>query len=252
MSTSLALSRRLLDVSEEVKSKRGEAQRRWARFEQARERAAEEDNPEAFRALEAAHAEYQAVCGELEALDDKRDGFWSVVSGMEPGRRPERFADEAEPGAWLSRVLQRHALTTAEIGSVEDVGRVFFDRFREASALMASGPTVVDIDTTSIKIPTLTDRLAPAPIVPELDPIPEVTTPLDLQEVKPPKLAQLTTLSTEAYTDARPVVLAANERELIGSIGSGFDLGAFHGAAGSAQVGLENTPGIAIIDAAAR
>jgi|tagenome__1003787_1003787.scaffolds.fasta_scaffold20988621_11 HK97 family phage major capsid protein len=155
--------------------------------------------------------------------------------------------DVTKAGGWLAREV-RKSMTTDDIGSVDDTGRVFFDRLRERSALLASGVTTIDIDTSEIRVPVLTGRITPAVPTAELDPIAEGDPPISYTTVKPYKLPKLVTLSLEAYRDARPAVLAATERELVGAIADGFDAAAFAGAA-APQVGIVNTSGIIPIDA---
>lgn len=182
----------------------------------------------------------QAQVGCLKMLG--RDG--------KPDAARETFkADDInKPGGWLAREV-RKAMTTDDIGSVDDTGRVFFDRLRERSALLASGVPTLDIDTTEIRVPVMTGRVDPAVPIAELDPIPEADPPVENTTIKPPKYPKLVTLSLEALRDARPVVLAATERELVGSIGEGFDLAAFAGAVGSPQVGIINVSGVVAVDA---
>jgi HK97 family phage major capsid protein len=152
------------------------------------------------------------------------------------------------PGAWLWREV-RKVLTTDDIGSIEDTGRVFFDRLRERSALLASGVSSIDIVTSELVVPVMTGRIAPAVPTAELDPIAEGDPPIDNVTIKPPKYPKLVTLSLEAYRDARPTVLAATEREVVGSIGEGFDIAAFSGAVASPQVGILNSTGVLTVDA---
>jgi hypothetical protein len=58
---------------------------------------------------------YNAVAAEIQALERTRDSIFRMLPGN--GRAPVRLSDDAEPGAWLARVVQRHALTTDDIGS---------------------------------------------------------------------------------------------------------------------------------------
>lgn len=240
-----ARTAQLRTLSREIAEARAHAQQRWVDFEAARDAAGDDGNADAAHE---AHTAYEQAADRLQGLESERDRVW--LSGRGPGSTaPGADLLDREPGRWLASVIEQHALTTTEAGSTTDLGIPFFDRFVEASALFASRPTIVEIATTSIKIPRLDGRLTASPVVAELDPIPEDDVPLDQVEVKPPKYARLATISEEAYSDARPAVLAANERELIRSIASGFDRQAFHGAAATPQVGLVNTAGVGSIDA---
>lgn len=193
------------------------------------------------------------------AAGEERDLLTMLDGSPRSDGQPEALGDLSAPGAWLADVARRNAgpvgalaaaITTETFGSVTDVGTPFVDRLSTASAIMASGPAVISIDTTEIKIPRLAGRLAPAPIVPELDPIPEVAAPLDDVVIRPPKIATLAVLSEEAWADARPAVLAAHEREMVRSVASGFDVAAFDGVPGEPDLpGILGTSGTAAVDA---
>jgi HK97 family phage major capsid protein len=152
-----------------------------------------------------------------------------------------------EAGEWLAGQLQA-SVGTGDIGTIEQTSVIFHQLVTPASALLASGPTVVDIDSTTGQVLLVNGRLAPAPVVPEAGEIAAEDPPLDLADVKPPKYGKLVELTMEAYRDATPGRVALVEAAMVEAIGSGIDLACFHGAAGSAQPGLENTPGIAAID----
>lgn len=212
------------------------------------------DTPE-FRAAEQAAGRVNEIAGALEAAQDAER---AIVGLLGEASRPGALAgDLSEPGAWLASVATMGpggimaALTTDDIGSRTDLGAPFIDRVSVVSAILASGPTVASIETTELKVPRLSGRLAPAPVVPELDPIPEVDAPLSEVTVRPPKLAVLATLSEEAWRDARPAVLAAHERELVRSVSAGFDVSAFDGVSGEPDLpGILATTGTAAVDAA--
>jgi HK97 family phage major capsid protein len=212
-----------------------------------------------FRAAEGASRKAADVAERIEAAQEAEAAILAML-GESPGggrRRPAAIGDLSAPGAWLASIAQGggmlaaiDGLTTDDgLGSRTDVGAPFVDRLSTASAILASGPTVVDIDSTEIKVPRLSGRLDPAPVVPELEPIPEVEAPLDEITVKPPKIARLAVLSEEAWRDARPAVLAGHERELVRSVAAGFDVAAFSGVAGDADLpGILGTSGVAVPD----
>ena len=81
---------------------------------------------------------------------------------------------------------------------------------------------MVDITTSSIRLPKLAAELTPADVVAELDVIPERCPDLVSVEITPPKVAVLDVISEEAWKDARPAVLAAHERELVRSVAAGL------------------------------
>jgi HK97 family phage major capsid protein len=141
------------------------------------------------------------------------------------------------------------SLGTADIGTISDASVIFHQLVTPASALLASGPTVVDIDTTTGQVLLVNGRMKPAAVVPEGEPIEAEDPPVELADVKPPKYGKLVELSTEAYRDATPARVAIAEAAMVEAIGSGIDLACFHGAAESAQPGLENTAGVSSVDA---
>jgi HK97 family phage major capsid protein len=247
-----ALEGKLAEVESDIDRLKGERHEAHQRFTKARaEFAAQpgyDTKGEHYRRAETASAAVAAVDEKIAGAKSAQVAILRDLSGQQAhkGADPDTV-DTAQRGGWLAKAIRTKALTTGEIGSTTDLDQPFFDRLAEQSALMASGPTFVDIQTSSIRIPRLSGRLAPAPAVAELAPIPEVNAPLDQIEVEPPKFARLASLSTEAAADARPVVLAAHELELVRSVAAGFDLAAFKGAVGSAQVGLANTTGIAVV-----
>jgi hypothetical protein len=243
------LDGRVNDITEQVAAKRREAAEAWQRFEQRREVLARDDSATALSAAEEAQRAYDALATELHELETRRDGLWRMLPGNRAARTAMHNADITEPGAWLAHVLERHALGVQEIGTIS-TSEAFLDRLSQASALMAAGPSVLDIDTSEVRISRMTGKLDPAPPIPELAEIGESAVPLEPVTVTPPKYARLAVASVESYADARPATLAAVERELVRSVATGFDLAALHGAAASVQVGLENTAGIATVDAA--
>ncbi len=196
---------------------------------------------------------------EVNDLSVKLDEAVSTQSGVlkmlgeqvidAPTGDPSRV-DVRKAGGWLAREL-RKSLTTDNIGSIDDTATVFFDRLRETSVILASGAQILDIPTTSVKVPTLTGRIPAAEPVAELDPIPSADPPFQNRLIEPPKFAKVVTLSLEAFRDARPAHLAAVERELVNSIADGFDQAAFNGAALGVHPGILDTSGIIVIDAGA-
>lgn len=154
----------------------------------------------------------------------------------------------SESGAWLAGQIQA-SLGTADIGTISDASVVFHRLVTPASALLASGPTVVDIDTTTGQVLLVNGRMTPAAVVPEGEPIEAEDPPVELADVRPPKYGKLVELSTEAYRDATPQRVAIAEAAMVEAIGSGIDLACFHGRAGSAQVGLQNTAEVGAVAA---
>ena len=203
-----------------------------------------------------AYKEAQAKVDRLrevdDALDDAREvqgGVLRMISGDTGRSKAALGGDMKIPGAWLSQIAMKATLTT-DVGSTTDLGGPFIDRLVRASALLASGPTLVDITTSSIRLPKLAAELTPADVVPELDPIPERSPDLVSVEVTPPKIAVLDTISEEAWRDARPAVLAAHERELVRSVAAGFDdLSWNAGGTDPGGPGILNTSGVVTVDA---
>lgn len=254
------LRARLEDQRSRLRDLRAEQARARRQADEARDRfaadgkSASPDDPLYVDAL-AARRRLDGVTADLEAARDQEVKLLELLGEGQGGRRPHAIANVDEPGGWLAAIAASgglHAeaipgLTTDDgLGSRTDVGLPFVDRLSTASAILASGPTVVDIDTTEIKVPRLSGRLEPAPVVPELEPIPEVEAPLDTVTIRPPKIARLAVLSEEAWTDARPATLAGHERELVRSVAGGFDVAAFHGVEGDEGLpGILGTSGIA-------
>lgn len=220
-----------------------------------------------FAALEGAAQRVSAAQVEVERLGEEERGLLLVLGRDAPdpggpdGPRDAGHVSAATmqaPGGWLATAMHaeigsggmRAALTTAQVGSRDDVSRVFFSRLADVSAITAAVANVVDIETSSIRIPRLTGRLAAAAATPELAPMPESDPPYDVVDVAPPKYGVLTGLSVEAFRDARPPLLAATERELISAIARGFDAACFTGAATGPQPGLLTVTGSAVVDAA--
>lgn len=213
-----------------------------------------------FRAAEQAAGRLREVEAQVQSAQDAERALLGLL-GEGGGVRPRGQALD-EPGGWLSAVAMENgldgggfmaALTTddAGFGSRTDLGIPFSDRVSAVSALLASGPTVASIETTELKVPRLAGRLGPAPVVPELVPIPEADTPISEVDIRPPKVATLATISEEAWRDARPAVLAAHERELVRSVAAGFDVAAISGVAGDLNLpGILATTGTAAVDAA--
>lgn len=217
-------------------------------------------NSATYKAAVSAGERVTAAAAEIEQLQEReRDLLVAISPGRSSGVRGELEHDIKQPGGWLAAVAAQPVamaaggpgtLTTSDIGSVSDLGQAFIARLSLASGLLASGPTILDITTSSVKLPRMTGQLAPAPITAELDPLPADDPPMDTVEISPPKYGRTLTVSLEAWRDARPAQLAAVESELVRSVATGFDAAAFGGAAASAQPGLENTGGVAVVDAA--
>lgn len=218
-------------------------------------------NSATYKAAVSAGERVTAAAAEIEQLQEReRDLLVAISPGRsQSGARGELEHDIKQPGGWLAAVAAQPVamaaagpgtLTTSDIGSVSDLGQPFIDRLSLASGLLASGPTILDITTSSVKLPRMTGQLAPAPITAELDPLPADDPPMATVEVTPPKYGRTLTVSLEAWRDARPAQLAAVESELVRSVATGFDAAAFGGAVGSAQPGLANIAGVAVVDAA--
>lgn len=165
------------------------------------------------------------------------------------GDRPVSKAEIQRPGGWLSSIVTKALTTDDGLGSTTDIGAPLFDRLRQRSALLASPLTTIDISTSEITLPVVAGKIDPAVPVPELQPIPEGDPPFDSVTIKPPKYGKLCTLSLEAYRDARPATLAATERELVSSIGEGFDAASFAALlATSGSLAVDATAGLTNLD----
>jgi HK97 family phage major capsid protein len=273
--TSTALSDRLRAVEQDINRVRDERAAAIAERDQLRgqieARGLSLDSSEFAKAKAAARRAGELGDRIAELQDRRGDILTTMGRGDEAsatgGNGPEDFdhldVDVNARGGWLAAVAQTFsgggggamaAITTTTGGgairSTTDLSKPFLDRLALASGLMASQPTVVNITTTSVKLPRLTGPLPPSPPVPELTPMPSGDPPMDTIEVVPPKFGHVLALSLEAFRDARPPALAALEGELIRAVATGFDAASFHGAVDSAQVGIANTTGVAVIDAA--
>jgi HK97 family phage major capsid protein len=266
-STTNSLRDRLKAVESKIREARDERAGAQADLDRHREEftqgagQADNSNP-AWRQAHAAAERLNAARGKVEALDDEQRNILALFGeGAAPAGASGTSRDLERPGGWLAAAMHAEApggggsrfaasLTKVQIGSVEDLARVFFDRLADLSAVGAAVANLVDIDTSQLRVPRLTGRLPAAAATPELSPMPQQDPPFETVTVEPPKYGVLTGLSTEAYRDARPPILAAAERELISSIARGFDAAAFTGAA-APQVGMLNTSGVAVVDAAA-
>jgi HK97 family phage major capsid protein len=207
-------------------------------------------NP-AFKAAEQKTNAVRAIDERIADAQSVQTGVLRMLGDGQAGR--SKFAAEGAdlrtPGAWLSRIATKATMTT-DVGATTDLGGPFIDRLTTASALLASGPTVVDIDTSSIRLPKLAAEMAPADVVPELEPIPERSPDLLSIEVTPPKIAVLDVVSEEAWKDTRPAVLAAHEREQVRSVAAGFeDLSWNAAGADPGGPGILHTSGVVAVSA---
>lgn len=163
----------MLTERAELKRKADEARGRFA---------AEPDYKSATPAFREADAAVKALAAKEDELDRARDeqrAMLALLSSESRGTtKAAGMGDLTAPGAWMAESIRRNkALTTDDVGSVTDLGRVFIDTLSERAAILAAGPTVVDCTTTSIRLPILTGRMAPATPVPELAEILETTPP---------------------------------------------------------------------------
>jgi HK97 family phage major capsid protein len=214
-----------------------------------------------YKRAEASVARVSAVDAKLGDLQAAEKGVLAMLGAESPrirdGNGPrdggQSAADADKPGTWLSEVLRANGgggimatLTTAEIGSM-DVDRVFFTRLQQRSALLSSGISIYDTDASSVKVGEITGDMPPAVPTAETDPIAKSDPPLNDREIKPPKFPVLTTLSKEAFDDARPIRVAAVENKMVQAIGVGFDAAGFNGASTSLHPGMAHTTGVASI-----
>ncbi len=204
----------------------------------------------------AARRRLEDINKEIEAAQEQDRALLDLLG--DGTSRPGPGASRGGPvaGAWLSAIAAGplaeaiDGLTTGDgLASRTDVGAPFVDRLTTRSALLASGPTILDVSTTEVVIPRLLGRVPAAPVVAELTPIPELAADLDEITVRPPKIARLITLSEEVWADARPALLAGHERELIRSVALGFDAIAWHGVEGEEDLpGILGTSGVGLVD----
>jgi len=243
-----ALKQKLKDVEADVSRLRDERAELVRERDKTRDKFAKvpgyDTDSREFKAAEGAVERLREKDAEIGKAKDAQVGVLKMV-GREPGARLSKSIerDVKAPGGWLAEAVRRKALGIDDVGSTTDLSTPFLDRLAETSALMRSGVPILDIETSSIKVPRLTGRLDPAPAVPELDPLPEADPPQDIVDIEPPKFGRLVTMSTEAYSDARPPVLAATERELIRAIASGFDKAVFQNGPAAPQPGLAESTG---------
>lgn len=140
-------------------------------------------------------------------------------------------------------------LTTAHVGTVADLDSAFFGLLRQRSAILASGATIIDAETTEARIPQLDGAIPLAEPTPEGDPLPDTTPPLVTATVVPYQLGGFGQMSRSAWRDRRPATLAAIERAMTASIGEGFDAAVFDGAPAVGQTALRDVAGIGAVDA---
>lgn len=226
----------------------------WTSFEQARSSAAEAvatkgaDAPE-LKAAEDLHKQYEAKQTELDQIQDAKMRLFESDPSWRGGRRG---GDESGKGAgaWLAHEIKALASGAGVGQAITPVDQPdgFFDLLAPRSVGLASGFSILITERGEVSVPRLTAD-PQASWTEENQPITEDDPDGDSVTARPRKLAALTAVSSEVFTDSQPAALAVAERSLVRGVSLALDGGFYEGSGVAPQIrGLKNTPGIAVID----
>lgn len=109
--TATVLDDRVKELSDRIKDKRSEAQKKWAAFEKLRDELAASDTDafdpksDGFQKAHDAHREYGELADDLHSLEEQRESLWAMTSerGKTDPRTPERQAREGVKDGLRSR-----------------------------------------------------------------------------------------------------------------------------------------------------
>lgn len=184
----------------------------------------------------------------------------------------------ATPGAWLATVLEDRkrdvatlpndlrvkprawapsghpmaaapaALTTTQVSTIVQT-EAMIDLLAPQSVAIASGITVLRIDTTKTRVPRFTD-LPVAEWIAERGAFPKSAPGLEMVDVEPPKVGLVSPLSVEVFEDLTPLGLSLVQVQMLRAVALAYDAGILFGdGTGESPLGVANSPGIVEVTA---
>jgi HK97 family phage major capsid protein len=181
----------------------------------------------------------------------QRPGAW-LSAALATGARsvsnlPEDLRMQATMTVGASGTTTQTSSGVIDVLPPRPVTAAVVDLLAPVSVVAAAGFTVLEIETSEVKVPRFT-ALPVSGWVAELGAIPKADTGLEMLTVKPGKVGIRQDLSLELFEDLSPAALALAQTQLLRSVALKFDQGLLAGSGTEPEPrGIFNTPGIGAV-----